>query len=328
MNNSEKIMVSICCIAYNHEQYIEQALDSFLMQKTNFKYEIIIHDDLSTDSTTSIIQKYEQMYPDIIKPIYQKENQYSKGIIVSQFAYKKARGKYITVCEGDDYWSDENKLQKQFDFLEEHKEYIATSHWCEVVNKEGFPSEEYPNKYRVFNFKKHNYQLKDYKKNEIPGHINTLMFRNIYLDSKYDFSKIYYASRLVGDRTAYLILALNGNIYVMHEFMSCYRFVVENNGTNYCSKVKDKNQFYDWYKYYTNLENAVQDVMNKTVSLKALKYEAFVNAIIKYIKSPNNENKNILNKIYKETNKVENLYCLPVAIVNRIIKFIESKIFS
>ena len=75
----DDIMVSICCITYNHEKYIREALESFLMQKTNFKYEIVIHDDASTDNTANIIREYVKKYPDIIKPIYQKENQYSKG---------------------------------------------------------------------------------------------------------------------------------------------------------------------------------------------------------------------------------------------------------
>ena len=73
----DDIMVSICCITYNHEKYIREALDSFLMQNTDFKYEIVIHDDASTDNTANIIREYEEKYPDIIKPIYQKENQYS-----------------------------------------------------------------------------------------------------------------------------------------------------------------------------------------------------------------------------------------------------------
>lgn len=113
------LKVSILCTAYNHEKYIRQTLESFLMQKTNFKYEVLIHDDASTDNTAVIIKEYEEKYPNIIKSIYQKENQYSKGIsIISTYLYPEARGKYIALCEGDDYWTDPLKLQKQFDALE------------------------------------------------------------------------------------------------------------------------------------------------------------------------------------------------------------------
>ena len=117
-------LVSICCITYNHEKYIRDAIEGFLVQKTNFPIEIIIHDDASTDKTATVIKKYEEKYPDLFICIYQNENQYSKGIKPFRtYVFPKARGKYIAICEGDDYWTDPNKLQKQVDFLEAHPEY-------------------------------------------------------------------------------------------------------------------------------------------------------------------------------------------------------------
>ena len=111
----DKVMVSVICNTYNHEKYIKSALDGFVMQKTNFEYEVLIHDDASTDSTADIIREYEKKYPDIIKPIYQSENQYSKKVPISKtYQYSRAKGKYIAICEGDDYWTDPFKLQKQF----------------------------------------------------------------------------------------------------------------------------------------------------------------------------------------------------------------------
>lgn len=119
-----EIMVSILCLAYNHEKYIKFALESFINQKTNFKYEVIINDDCSTDNTRNIIEHYARKYPEIIKPIYQKENQYSKGKrLLIDILIPKASGKYFTICEGDDYWIDENKLQKQVDFLEKNQDF-------------------------------------------------------------------------------------------------------------------------------------------------------------------------------------------------------------
>lgn len=117
-----EIKVSVLTTAYNHAQYIAQALDSFLMQKTNFAFEVIVHDDASTDGTTEIIRKYAEKYPDIIRPIYQKENQYSKGIYGYSFMEPLVRGKYIAQCEGDDYWCDDRKLQKQADYMDMHPE--------------------------------------------------------------------------------------------------------------------------------------------------------------------------------------------------------------
>lgn len=123
--NGEIPLVSVCCITYNHEPYIAQTLDGFLMQKTSFPFEVLVHDDASTDRTADIIRGYEKKFPKIIKPIYQKENQYSKGnrAILASFVYSRAQGKYIALCEGDDYWIDENKLQMQVDFLEKNPEY-------------------------------------------------------------------------------------------------------------------------------------------------------------------------------------------------------------
>ncbi len=119
-------VVSICCITYNHENYIEQALQSFLMQETSFPFEIVIHDDASPDNTADIIRRYEKEYPNIIKPLYQTENQKSKfkGGMNPRFNYPRAKGIYLAMCDGDDYWTDPHKLQKQVDFLEANPEYV------------------------------------------------------------------------------------------------------------------------------------------------------------------------------------------------------------
>jgi glycosyltransferase involved in cell wall biosynthesis len=118
-------LVTCACITYNHEKFIKNTIEGFLMQKTNFPIEIIIHDDASTDQTTQIVKTFAKKYPDLISFILQKENQYSKvqGTIYHKFIYPIAKGKYIALCEGDDYWTDPYKLQKQVDFLEENMDY-------------------------------------------------------------------------------------------------------------------------------------------------------------------------------------------------------------
>ncbi len=122
-NNSQPLMVSIKCITYNHEPYIRQCLEGFVMQKTNFRFEAVVHDDASTDGTADIIREYAEKYPDIIKPIYETENQYSKKDgSLGRIMDAACTGKYIAMCEGDDYWTDPLKLQKQVDFLETHLE--------------------------------------------------------------------------------------------------------------------------------------------------------------------------------------------------------------
>lgn len=126
------LMVTIRCITYNHEPYIRQCLEGFVMQKTNFRFEAIVHDDASTDGTADIIREYAQKYPDIIKPILEDENQYSKHDgSISRILNEHTHGKYVAMCEGDDYWTDPLKLQKQVDFLEAYPEYglCATNYY-------------------------------------------------------------------------------------------------------------------------------------------------------------------------------------------------------
>ena len=113
-------LVSICCTAYNHEKYIAQTLDSFLSQRCDFPFEILIHDDASKDRTADIIRDYAARYPDVIFPIYQQENQYCKGFSIDgTFNFPRARGKYIALCEGDDFWCDPEKLQRQIAHMEQ-----------------------------------------------------------------------------------------------------------------------------------------------------------------------------------------------------------------
>lgn len=115
-----KPMVSICCITYNHENYLSTAIDSFLMQETTFPFEILIHDDKSNDNTKKIILNYQNKYPKLIRSILQDENQYSKGKKVMPILFNIAEGEYIALCEGDDYWTDKNKLQIQINEMKKN----------------------------------------------------------------------------------------------------------------------------------------------------------------------------------------------------------------
>ena len=118
-----EVKVSVVCLAYNHAKYIRDALEGFVSQKTSFPFEVIVHDDASTDGTDLIIKEFQSRYPEIIKPVFQKENQYSQGVSIAQaFLYPLVHGEYVALCEGDDYWTDPLKLQKQVEALESHPE--------------------------------------------------------------------------------------------------------------------------------------------------------------------------------------------------------------
>ena len=137
-------LVSIVTLAFNHGRYLRQCLDGFVMQITDFTFEVIIHDDASTDDTAQIIREYEEKYPHIFRPIYQIENQYSKGVAIgATYLYPAVRGKYICECEGDDWWTDPYKLQKQADFLEAHPEYsLCCTAYGSMRMRDGFVKDE------------------------------------------------------------------------------------------------------------------------------------------------------------------------------------------
>lgn len=136
--NSQTIKVSVACTTYNQKKYIRKTLNSILAQDTNFEYEIIVHDDASTDGTTAIIHEFAEKYPEKIVPIFQKENQFSKGVrILAEIILPCARGQYIAMCEGDDFWTDSQKLQKQYDAMQSHQNCSICVHKVQGVSEDG-----------------------------------------------------------------------------------------------------------------------------------------------------------------------------------------------
>ena len=154
--SQDSVLVTICCTAYNQEKFIKQCLDGFVMQKTKFRFEAVVHDDASTDNTAAIIKEYAGKYPEIIKPIFEKENQYSKhNGSLRRIMRENMRGKYIATCEADDYWTDPYKLQKQVDILEAdpNVSMVYTAFRTVDPNGEFMPRpiyEKYKNKVDVF----------------------------------------------------------------------------------------------------------------------------------------------------------------------------------
>lgn len=211
-------LVSISCITYNHESYIRECLDGFIMQKTDFLFEVLIHDDASTDKTADIIREYEAKYPDIIKPIYQTENQWSKrkGGINIRFNFNRAKGKYIAMCEGDDYWIDPLKLQKQVDFLEANSEYSMCFHKVYYVDESN-------NKIKFVDYNKYTKTTTTFEDLCKSNYINTCsnLFRNNELVSNWPSALV---GCFPGDWVLNLLMCgKNGLIYMFEEKMTCYR---------------------------------------------------------------------------------------------------------
>ncbi len=224
--HDQEIMVSVLCATYNQESYIRDAIESFLMQKTNFAFEILMHDDASTDGTADIIREYEQKYPNLIKPIYQTVNQYSQGKdILVEFLFRRANGKYIALCEGDDYWTDPLKLQKQFDAMEAHPEVDMCAHAADTVD-EG--TKQFIEKVSPVDFETilSVEQIIACKGNMLYLATNSLFYR-IEIDKKLALFRQYfphdYSLRIQG--------ALRGGVYYLSETMSAYRSCARNSFT-------------------------------------------------------------------------------------------------
>lgn len=255
-------LVSICCLTYNHENYIAECLDGFIMQKTDFDYEILIHDDASTDGTAGIIREYELRYPEIVKPIYQIENQYSKGIKPTfKYNFPRAHGKYIALCEGDDYWTDPLKLQKQVDFLEGNNDYSACFHQVNVIkgdkkiiigvytnlNKDIFCTEDLFGAHFIATC--------------------SLIFRKSFLPSKIP-------NVASGDKWLLLNLSVKGNIKFLSDNMGVYRLHA-NGISNTHFGIK---KVYDM-AYLLNLFNEHNNYQYTNNCYQSLEYEINVNLV-------------------------------------------------
>lgn len=215
--------MSVCILTFNQEKYIKEAIEGCLNQITNFNYEILIHDDASNDGTISILREYERDFPNKIKLILEKENQYSKVNHILPLFMPYIKGKYIAINEGDDYWCNPNKLQMQIDFLEKHKDYSLSIHRTLQINNSG---------------KEMLYIGDDVDKDVSIDNIilgggsaistNSMVFHSKFLKSLPD----YYHNCTVGDYPLSIYLAHIGKIHYFKEIMSVYRFSSEGSWTS------------------------------------------------------------------------------------------------
>ncbi len=245
-NVSRDIQVSICCLVYNHKSYIRKALDSFLMQRTSFAYEILINDDASTDGSTEIIREYEERYPDIIKPLYHQENQYQKGVTNPSGTYNfpRAKGKYIALCEGDDYWTDAGKLQKQFEYMQAHKDCSLCLHSAGTESLDGSFVAGMVRPYR---------KSRDISSEEIINKSAAYPTASLFFptDLVRELPDFYFRCP-VGDIPLQLILANHGYARYMDEPMSVYRI---GDPGSWSVLEKQGDYIYKQERYFISMQN-------------------------------------------------------------------------
>ena len=225
MKQEEPILVAIHCLVYNHEPYLRDCLEGFVMQKTNFRFVAIVHDDASTDASAAIIREYEEKYPDIIKPIYETENQYSKrdgslGRIMNA-AIEATGAKYVAMCEGDDYWTDPLKLQKQVDILEADETLMACCTDCSVVDNHsallkekrgGVVKGDIQGRYNLRDFFRDNHQYPTLSVVYRRTHTQEIQQKHAHTINAF-----------LGDWTLWICLLIYGDMYFLDEVTCAYR---------------------------------------------------------------------------------------------------------
>lgn len=251
-----EVAVSVICVTYNHEKYIRQAIDSILMQKTDFRYEVLIGEDCSKDGTRAILKEYEEKYPGTFRMYYRDAN---VGATKNEYElFMNAQGKYIAALELDDIWTDENKLQKQFDFLESHPEYIGVSHDFDIIDKCGHVIDNDDNK-RIKQFFNKKFTFEDFMNYGFVFQTGTHFYRNIYRDGK-DYTIIYKAHTLIRDLTILSLLLNRGDFYILPDTMSAYRrffddsaqngrnVTVKNLAQDYCNTMRQVKMLYEYFE--------------------------------------------------------------------------------
>ncbi|ACX76242.1 glycosyl transferase family 2 [Fibrobacter succinogenes subsp. succinogenes S85] len=220
-------MVSVRCITYNQESYIAKALDGFLMQETDFPFEVIVHDDASTDRTADIIREYVAKFPKIIKPIYETENQYSKRDgSIARIMLPFLRGKYVAFCEGDDYWCDANKLQLQYEAMEQHPECSICLHKVQVIYENGEKTKRIMpagKKFKTGFITQDEYAYCIISQADVYFHLSSYFTKTDFLIRIQRNKPDYYKYSTAGDAKLQRFCLNEGKPFFIDRIMSCYR---------------------------------------------------------------------------------------------------------
>lgn len=239
----KEIEVSVCCITYNQEKYIRKMLDSVIGQETKFAYEILVHDDASTDFTGDVVKEYANKYSNILTAIIQEENQFSLGkrdILFNQLL-PRVRGKYIAMCEGDDYWCDMRKLQKQYDFMERHKECALCAHGTGIIFENGHETGKKIPAIDVKEIMTSDEYISYCIENDTHiFHTSSIFFKKEDANKLLQNQPEFYRISPVGDRVMFLYYATKGNVGYLNEEMSCYRTMSDGSWTKTMVSSKEK----------------------------------------------------------------------------------------
>ena len=229
-----KVKVSVVVITYKQEQFIGHTLESIVSQKTNFKFEVLVGEDRSPDNTAAIVREYAEKYPDIIIPFIREKNM---GMAANEMDLcSRAQGEYLTFLEGDDYWIDENKLQKQVDFMDAHPEYNACYGHIIIVNEKDERNED-REKYSPYLKRSGDYMVKDLEDYMLPGQTGTSFFRKSVYDRMMARGReIGFDQKKMSDINLVIFMLAAGKIYVAEDTYTAYRYMLAPESGSWSSK--------------------------------------------------------------------------------------------
>lgn len=311
--DTNDIMVSVIVLTYNHEKYIRQALDSILAQEVDFKYEILIGDDASTDGTSAIVREYAEKYPNIIRAFVHKENMGATKNLSDMLCL--ARGQYIAHLEGDDFWCDATKLCRQVSFLEDHRSYIGCTHRCCVVDEGG---ELLSRQYISWVCHTSEYSTHCFKGLLLPGHPSTLVYRNFFTDCVDEWRSVIECDTLIGDRSLALLLMARGRLRQLSQVMSCYRQRTEQNATTVAYTLNSDCIHRD-YEYTRKLEYYAKE-MGVDGGFSSHYRDLFVSAVRRAVRGEMPGGFALAREIMQEGNSVAYILYLPLGLIKKVIQ--------
>ena len=273
----EKPLVSVILIAYNQRRYIRQAIESVLAQETSFPYELLIGDDASSDGTSDIVAEYARAYPDIIRAFIRPENLGAAQNAV--LLLQEAKGEFIASLEGDDYWIDPQKLEKQAAFLKESPDFIGCTSRIRCVDENGRAIRGKPEWIR----QKRVFTLADFDGVHLPGQASSLMRRNIFRAPAHDYSVLTEADTMISDRTAMLIFLLQGDFYCFDQPMSVYRYAPALQGGNITSRLAGEDSIVRDMQITRAMERYAYEEFGRRIVFSRFRRELYAKAWVRAV---------------------------------------------
>ena len=292
-------MVSIGMLTYNHEKYIACALESILMQNVNFKYEIVVCDDCSSDNTKNVLLSYMQKYPEVIKVYLNEKNLGAQGN--ANKLRTLCKGKYRATLEGDDYWITTSKLQTQVDFLESHPDFVAIGGDFSCINDKGMPCPFPWGDIKYTYCQDEEYTMEHLENWLLPAHASCMCFRNIFFDFDQEELNYFHSLSILGDRRTSMYLLMHGRIFHQKEVLMIRR-VLDASSSSMTTLTKRTNWHARNYLWMIETERCVRERFHREIDLSPYKELRWLGSLRTFAYSPTISNYKLMRFIYTHSN--------------------------